>query len=208
VTAKKTAPRKRAPRREPDLDAVLEAAVECLLENGERGFRIEQIIERTGISRSSLYLHFTDRDGLVEVASLEIFFREVVGNIDRTIAAMESVTTVEQARAVVRPLVDAIALQSESTRWNRVMVLAASHYRSSLERRLAEMQTEINDRLATSFQRWVDLGFLVDGVDPREAASFIQANTFGRVIRDLDDRRSPVEAWKTLMEITFRAYIV
>jgi hypothetical protein len=87
------------------------------------------------------------------------------------------------------------------------MVLAASHYRSSLERRLATMQTEINDRLAASFQRWVDLGFLVDGVDPREAASFIQVNTFGRVIRDLDDRRSPVEAWKTLMEITFRAYI-
>ncbi len=53
----------------------------------------------------------------------------------------------------------------------------------------------------------MDLGFLVDGVDPREAASFVQANTFGRVIRDLDDRRSPVEAWKTLMEITFRAYI-
>ena len=54
------------------------AAVESLLENGERGFRIEHIIEKTGISRSSLYLHFTDRDGLVEAASMEIFFREVV----------------------------------------------------------------------------------------------------------------------------------
>jgi len=97
VAAKKNAPRQRAPRREPDLDAVLEASVECLLENGERGFRIEQIIERTGISRSSLYLHFTDRDGLVEVASLEIFFREVVGNIDRTIEAMGTVTTVGSA---------------------------------------------------------------------------------------------------------------
>jgi AcrR family transcriptional regulator len=139
VSAKKTVTRQRAPRREPDLDAVLEASVECLLEHGERGFRIEQIIEKTGISRSSLYLHFTDRDGLVEVASLEIFFREVSGNIDRTIEAMDAVSTVDQARAVVRPLVEAIARQPESTRWNRVMVLAASHYRSSLERRLATM---------------------------------------------------------------------
>jgi AcrR family transcriptional regulator len=207
VSAKKTVTRQRAPRREPDLDAVLEASVECLLEHGERGFRIEQIIEKTGISRSSLYLHFTDRDGLVEVASLEIFFREVSGNIDRTIEAMDAVSTVDQARAVVRPLVEAIARQPESTRWNRVMVLAASHYRSSLERRLATMQTEINDRLGASFERWVELGLLVDGVEPREIASFIQANTFGRVIRDLDDHRSSIEAWKSLMEITFLAFI-
>lgn len=207
MTAKKTVTRQRAPRREPDLDAVIEASVECLLEHGERGFRIEQIIEKTGISRSSLYLHFTDRDGLVEVASLEIFFREVSGNIDRTIEAMDAVSTVDQARAVVRPLVEAIARQPESTRWNRVMVLAASHYRSSLERRLAAMQTEINDRLGASFERWVKLGLLVDGVEPREIASFIQANTFGRVIRDLDDHRSSIESWKSLMEITFLAFI-
>jgi AcrR family transcriptional regulator len=207
VTAKKTVTRQRAPRREPNLDAVIEASVECLLEHGERGFRIEQIIEKTGISRSSLYLHFTDRDGLVEVASLEIFFREVSGNIDRTIEAMDAVSTVDQARAVVRPLVEAIARQPESTRWNRVMVLAASHYRSSLERRLAAMQTEINDRLGASFERWVELGLLVDGVEPREIASFIQANTFGRVIRDLDDHRSSIESWKSLMEITFLAFI-
>jgi hypothetical protein len=53
----------------------------------------------------------------------------------------------------------------------------------------------------------VELGLLVDGVEPREIASFIQANTFGRVIRDLDDHRSSIEAWKSLMEITFLAFI-
>ena len=195
----KTQPRQRAPRREPDLEAVLEAAVESLLENGERGFRIEHIIEKTGISRSSLYLHFTDRDGLVEAASMEIFFREVAENVNRTVSALNRVTTKEQARAVVRPLVEAIAAQPESTRWNRVMVLAASRYRDHLRDRLSTMQTELNDKLGAALERWAGLGLLRPGVDPREVASFIQVSTFGRVIRDLDTHRSPGDSWKDLM---------
>lgn len=200
-------PRQRAPRREPDLDAVLEAAVESLLAHGERGFRIEHIIEKTGISRSSLYLHFTDRDGLVEVASMEIFFREVVENVDRTIAALNSVTTKEQARAVVRPLTDAIAAQPESTRWNRVMVLAASRYRDRLRDKLTATQTELNDKLTAALQRWADLGILRPGLDPREVASFIQVNTFGRVIRDLDSNRSAGESWKDVMVLANLSFI-
>lgn len=195
----KTKPRQRAPRREPDLEAVLEAAVESLLENGERGFRIEHIIEKTHISRSSLYLHFIDRDGLVEAASMEIFFREVAENVDRTVSALNQVTTKEQARAVVRPLVEAIAAQPESTRWNRVMVLAASRYRDHLRDRLSTMQTELNDKLGAALERWAGLGLLRPGVDPREVASFIQVSTFGRVIRDLDTHSSPGDSWKDLM---------
>lgn len=191
--------RQRAPRREPDLDAVLEAAVESLLANGERGFRIEHIIEKTGISRSSLYLHFTDRDGLVEAASMEIFFREVVGNVDRTVEAMNTVHTKEQARAIVRPLIEAIAAQPESTRWNRVMVLSASRFRDKLYQRLESTQTEINDKFTTAFERWKGLGILRPEVDTREAAAFIQVNTFGRVVRDLDRSMADLHPWTDLM---------
>ena len=186
---------------------MLEAAVESLLENGERGFRIEHIIEKTGISRSSLYLHFTDRDGLVEAASMEIFFREVVGNVERTVQAMNTVHTKEQARAIVRPLIEVIAAQPESTRWNRVMVLAASRFRNNLYERLESTQTEVNDKFTVALERWKDLGLLRDGVDAREAAIFMQVNTFGRVIRDLDRNVNDSEAWKDVMVRTHLALI-
>lgn len=181
--------------------------MESLLANGERGFRIEHIIDKTGISRSSLYLHFTDRDGLVEVASMEIFFREVVGNVDRTVEVMNGAQTKEQARAVVRPLLEAIAAQPENTRWNRVMVLAASRYREQLHGKLTATQTEINDKLTAALQRWADLGFMKPGVDPREVASFIQTNTFGRVIRDLDEHRAPGKSWMDLMVLVHLAFM-
>lgn len=199
--------RKRAPRREPDLEAVLEAAVDSLLRNGERGFRIEHIIERTGISRSSLYLHFTDRDGLVEAASMEIFAREVSANIDRTVEAMRTVASIAQAREIIPPLIDAIAAQAEETRWNRIIVLVASRHRPSLLARMIAAQTEMNDRLAAELQRWKDAGILRAGADPHEVASFIQANTLGRVIRDLDDHRDDMDSWKRLMVLTHMAII-
>lgn len=199
--------RQRAPRREPDLAAVLEAAVESLLAHGERGFRIEHIIERTGISRSSLYLHFVDRDGLVEAASAEIFFREVYASVQRTVDAIDSVHDVSGARAIVAPLVDEIAAKPETTRWNRLMVLAASRYRVGLWRRLAVMQTEICDVLTASLERWRGLGILREGIEPRELAAFIQSSVFGRVIRDLDDRSAPVEAWKALTVTVFTSVI-
>ena len=62
VVAKKATSRQRSQRKTPDLDEILEVVIELVLQHGDSGFRIEELIERTGISKSSLYLHFGDRD--------------------------------------------------------------------------------------------------------------------------------------------------
>ncbi|MEY3482632.1 MAG: Bacterial regulatory protein tetR family, partial [Actinomycetota bacterium] len=65
--------RKRAPRRIPDLDQVVDITIELLEKHGESGFRIEDLMERTGISKSSLYLRFGSRDGLLATAYSKVF---------------------------------------------------------------------------------------------------------------------------------------
>ncbi|MGA1247061.1 MAG: TetR/AcrR family transcriptional regulator [Ilumatobacteraceae bacterium] len=57
-----------------------------LEKNGAVGFRLEDLIEQTGISKSSLYLHFGDRDGLIAVALESAFVRDVRANVDAAIA--------------------------------------------------------------------------------------------------------------------------
>ena len=52
VKAKKAKPRKRALRKIPDLDEVIEITIQLVLEHGDSGFRIEELIKRTGISKS------------------------------------------------------------------------------------------------------------------------------------------------------------
>ena len=192
--------RQRAVRREPDHAAVLEKAVEMLLAQGEKGFRIEQIIEATGISKSSLYLHFGDRDGLIEAASLEIYSRQVIENIDRTVAVFNTVSTRDEVADLMANMLNTIFDQSEDIRWNRVMVLAAARYRPALELHLMEAQTKMNDDLGAALQRWYDLGILRPEISPRDVAVMIQAMTFGRLFRDLDMNKetSTRESWLAL----------
>lgn len=82
VKAKTKAPRKRAPRKTPDLDKVIEIAIQLVFKHGESGFRIEELIELSGISKSSLYLHFGDRDGLVGAALSAAYVEDITVNVD------------------------------------------------------------------------------------------------------------------------------
>lgn len=201
--------RQRAVRREPDHEAVLEKAIEMMLAEGEKGFRIEKIIEATGISKSSLYLHFGGRDGLIEAASLEIFTREVIENIDRTIGVLNQVSTREEASNIIGVLLGIVYDQQESVRWNRVMVLAASRYRPQLELRLSEAQTKMNDDLEVALQRWYDIGMLRQDVVPRDVATVMQVMTFGRLFRDLDLNKetSTRESWLTMQVVMHQALL-
>ena len=200
--------RKRAPRREPDLDAVLAAAVESLLENGERGFRLEPIMEKTQISRSSLYLHFGDRDGLIEAASAEIFFREFIENMEIILEALEKVTTPAELRAIVRPIVQAVADAKPDTRWHRLKIFAACQHRPELLKKMSDFQTGITDKYEAMFQRYVDQGLFRGDTDVREMASLVQGLTLARVLRDLDQDRGPDSAWVDMLVRIILSFIV
>ena len=56
--------------------------------NGAVGFRLEDLIAQTGISKSFLYLHFGDRDGTI-AADIESAFSQIIReNVDAAIAIL------------------------------------------------------------------------------------------------------------------------
>ena len=91
--------RKRAPRRIPDLDQVVDITIELLEKHGESGFRIEDLMERTGISKSSLYLRFGSRDGLLATAYSKVFKTQVMESISGLTAIVSRARTPEELRA-------------------------------------------------------------------------------------------------------------
>ena len=88
----KTAARIRAKRNTPNKDHILEVTIELLERGGEHGFRIEDLQARTKISKSSLYLAFGSRDGLLAAAYARMFAAQVM----ESISGLQSV--VEMAR--------------------------------------------------------------------------------------------------------------
>jgi AcrR family transcriptional regulator len=202
--------RQRAKRRSPNLDSVLDITVELLLEHGEAGFRIEDVIDRTGISKSSLYLHFGGRDGLIEKACLEIFARQVTANIDESIAVLESMQTPQQLGEAIPALVDiAIYDTPDDVRWNRVMMLAAAHSRPRLYEELGKRQMQLNTALTEVLTTLQDRGVVASDVKPAELAILLQTVSFGRVFRDLDPSLGSrdIDDWRNMAIAVYRSFL-
>jgi AcrR family transcriptional regulator len=198
--AKKKEVRKRAPRKTPNLDEVIAVAIELLLEHGEGGFRIEDVIEKTGISKSSLYLHFGDRDGLVGAAYVELFTTDTNRNISQALAVFEDIKTIEQLEAVLPAFVRARASVPHTVRWNRIDVLSAARYRPEFMARIVEAQTRLNSALTEALSVQQKLGNVRKDLSAREMAVLIQGVSFGRVFRDLDSKmdRDDLKDWSEL----------
>lgn len=207
--AKKKETQKRAPRKTPNLDEVIAVTIELLLQHGEGGFRIEDVIERTGISKSSLYLHFGDRDGLVGAAYVEQFTTDTNRNITQALLAFEDVKTQEQLEALLPAFVQALVQISHTVRWNRLDVLSATRHRPEFMSRIVEMQTRMNSALSETLLVQQKLGNVRKDLSAREMAVLIQGVSIGRIFRDLDSKmdRDDLKEWSELTLAVYRVIL-
>jgi AcrR family transcriptional regulator len=207
--AKKKEVKKRAPRKTPDLAEVIAVTTQLLLKHGEGGFRIEDVIEKTGISKSSLYLHFGDRDGLVAAAYAELFTIDTNRNISQAIAAFSTVESYEQLDSIIGLLVEALVQTPGDVRWNRIDVLAAARHRPEFLARITEAQTRMNSALEEVFRVQQALGNVRNDMDPREMAVLIQAVSFGRLFRDIDSRmkKDDLTQWAELTTAVYKLFM-
>ena len=185
---KKTKIKKRAKRKTPDLHEIVEKTIALLERDGAVGFRIEDLIAQTGISKSSLYLHFGDRDGLIAVALESAFVRDVRANVDAAIAIFSKVKTKKQMQQAIPTLVDAALNLRNDARWQRVMVLSLARHRQDLSKRISDSQIMFNSALEEIVRDKQQLGVIRNDLDAREIGILIQAAIFGRIFRDLDPK--------------------
>lgn len=172
--SKKQPPRKRAPRKTPNLAEVIAVTTELLLKHGDAGFRIEDVIERTGISKSSLYLHFGDRDGLVAAAYAESFTADTNRNVAAAIGAFSQIKTRDQLKRVIPLLVKALVNIPVAVRWNRIDILSAARHRPEFLSKITEAQTRMNSALEELFKTQQELGNVRIDMSAREMAALIQ----------------------------------
>jgi AcrR family transcriptional regulator len=207
--ATKKVTRKRAPRKTPNLEEIIAITIELLLQHGEGGFRIEDVIERTGISKSSLYLHFGDRDGLIGAAYVDVFTTDTNRNIEQAILIFDGVETQAQLEASIPIFVQALARVPSPVRWNRMDVLSAARYRPEFLSRIVEAQTRLNSALAEALSAQQKLGNVRSDMSAREMAVLIQGVSFGRIFRDLDSKidRDNSKDWSELVAAVYKVVL-
>ena len=201
VVKKKAKSRQRSQRKKPDLDAIIEVAIELVLRYGDSGFRIEELIERTGISKSSLYLHFGDRDGLVGLALSTAFLRDIRNNVDDAAVLLADVKNRKQMEEAIPQLVELALNTPDVSRWQRVMVLASARNRPEMMKRVSEGQTMVNTAIEELVRGLQNSGAVRIDLDAREIGVLIQTAIIGRIFRDIDSEitAEDLDKWRAIL---------
>lgn len=191
------------------IDALVEATIRALAENGEAGFRVDDVLQQTGTSKGSLYHHFTNRDGLIEAATLVEFSRQVNEDTAAIRSAFEGAETREELLARLDLIVVASQdVERAPSRAQRLRILGTAVNRPALWAALGEEQSRLTDTIAEVIRAGQRRGLVSSTVDARAFGVFIQAYTLGRVLDDIDPDPADPAAWTELIVRVVRSVIL
>ena len=185
------------------MDRLLEHAEAELNSVGPVKFNIVSVLEKAGVSRSSAYHHFGDREGLIAAVELK-----------HHIESMRKVN--ELLRYAVENSADpTVLLQSiefhlglEGTkkghagRRRRIFTLAAGQSSDKLAERMRAEQQHVSDYLAATIAIAQSKKFIKPRVSHMAISQMILALMFGRALVDLTGRSEDDSAW---MEATMES---
>lgn len=160
-----------------DRQALLGCAVALFWERGFAGTSVDDIVQASGVSRSSLYAAFPDKDALF-VAALEHYIDTV------TNAKLEQLARGERAAPAIRQFLLALAAEKPSANapaHGCLLTNAAVEIGSGQERVAGCVRTafaRLERTLTIRLQQARAQGDLADGVEPkrlaRQLVTFIQ----------------------------------
>lgn len=187
------------PARKDSRAELIDVAIDIIQAHGIDALRIEDVCERVGVSKGSLYWHFTDREGLIREALLEQLYRlgdEQLAVLTDAVdtAASRDEYFVRLAGAFVDPFDEA---QVES-RWQRLEMMATTRRDPKLAAIMEEIQQRHHRYLTDVMEKAAARGFLRTDVDPAAIAAMVTAIGLGSNILGLLGEDGPTpEAWQS-----------
>jgi AcrR family transcriptional regulator len=172
--------------RKPTKEAILETAIEVLERRGSERFTVDEVLVESGVSASSLYHHFGNREGLLvavqEARYHNRFRREDPRNLDGGLSAR---TTQEFFDYVTAQLVR-IATDPETVaaRRDRLQVLARALDSPELEEHTGPLQSRLIDAVAEMFEDARARGLIAADLDARAYSAWFHGLTLGRTFTE------------------------
>ncbi len=177
--------------------ALIDAALDIIISSGIDALRIEDVCERVGVTKGSLYWHFNDRDGLIREALQEQLYRLSEQQTAVLDSAIDTATTREDyLMKVAGGFVDPFDPTEVERRWQRLELLATTRRDPGLSAMMADIQRRHQRYLADLMEKAHERGILRRDVDPRAMAAVLTAIALGSNHLSLlgDDGPTP-EAW-------------
>lgn len=184
----------------PTKIALLEAGRDLAEEHGLYGYTVEMLLDSSGISKGSLYHHFSDFMDFVESVQVEIFAESVRVDIENAKAAFDRATSKEDFRRFILAVVGSAFLPDRpDLRLLRASMVGATRGREDYRARLGAEQLRLRELLADVIVQAQTRGWVRPEVDPDTGAVFMLAYSFGLVIDEVTGKPVDPQGWQDLV---------
>jgi len=165
---------------------ILEFAEKELVNSGLVNFNLERVIEQSGVARSSVYHHFAGRDGVIAAVETEYLRASLDAGMNEMIALLSTVTSGEEAFALVELGVLVSGSDSQkATRRRRISTLDIATNSPATMEMLSRLQASGTSRFADIIRDLRDRE-LCNPIEPIDGtAHLIQSILLGRILVDI-----------------------
>lgn len=174
------------------IDAVIDATIVRLRDMGEAGVNIKEIAAETGVSYGAIYHHFKDRDGLIRAAQFQRLRNQPGMDLEALADALDNPGELGDFIGRIQAIADAIVEPERAkVRLVRSSVITSATTNPELWDALTALETAIVDDLARLVERAQELGIADPNMNPRAAAVYLEALSYGIVLMEFMDDPPP-----------------
>jgi AcrR family transcriptional regulator len=184
----------------PTRERLLLTTVDLMDTENPEKVGVEMVLEKSGISKGSLYHHFEDFPSLIEAALVYRFHRVVDNSIELITNTVATAKTREEFFDDMQK-VTAITHSREMTaiRFERARALGHAGNSESFREALGIQQQRLTEAFADLVREAQTQGWVTNEIDPMATAVFIQAYTIGKLIDEVTAEPVDEQEWLTLI---------
>ncbi len=168
-------------------------------------FNLDRVLEKSGVSRSSVYHHFGNRDGLVAAVETQRSVEEQQAEMD---LMREFILSAQSSQQIFDAIEFALTVAAErdgaQRRSRRISRLTASHTNPALALAIHKAQVEGSQHLADTLEAARAKG-LIAPIAPLLGISYVIQSLFvGRILVDVAEDKDIDAQWVSATMSTLR----
>lgn len=187
--------RKRSDGRET-MSRIIDFALAEFNKVGPDDFNLDRVLEKSGVSRSSVYHHFGGRNGVIAAVEAKLVEKDVdINNIGLRDFVNVASSATEILEVIKMEIASGSKLEDKETRQRRVRTFAAAQRSGLLNHVLHSKQREATEYLCETLQIATTKRLIKPRVPEMAIAHLMLSLLFGRILVDLVDSENGDQLW-------------